>query len=120
MSLLSRARQLMAQGVLGMNRRNTECILDLNPRARFPLVDGKKRMHDLCEQIGVPTPDLYALVAAHSALWHLPRLLAKRPDFVIKPNRGAGGRGVLVIIGRDGERFVRHNGQRLEMNEVRQ
>ena len=24
-------------------------------------------------------------------------------DFVIKPNRGSGGRGILVVIGRDGE-----------------
>jgi len=83
-------------------------------------VDGKKRMRDLCLTIGIPTPDLYAVVAAHSALRHLPRLLAGREDFVIKPNRGAGGRGVLVIVGRDGPAFVRHNGQRLSEGEVTQ
>src|SRR5437763_2097033 len=98
MGLLARVRRLTAMGVLGMNRRNTECILDLNPRSCFPRVDGKKQMRDLCLQIGVPTPDVYALVAAHSALRHLPRLLARHADFVIKPNRGAGGRGVLVIV----------------------
>jgi alpha-L-glutamate ligase-like protein len=120
MSLLDRARRLRAMGVLGMNRRNTECILDLNPRPLFPMVDGKKRMRDLCVAIGVPTPDLYAVVAAHSALRHLPRLLERHEDFVIKPNRGAGGRGVLVIVGRDGPDFVRHNGQRLSPGEVSQ
>jgi alpha-L-glutamate ligase-like protein len=83
-------------------------------------VDGKKQMRDLCVGMGVPTPDLYAVVAAHSALWHLPRLLAGRDDFVIKPNRGAGGRGVLVIVGRDGPGFVRHNGQRLSAVELTQ
>ncbi len=77
-------------------------------------------MRDLCVKMGVPTPDLYALVAAHSALRHLPRLLAGRDDFVIKPNRGAGGRGVLVIVRRDGADFVRHNGQRLGTIEVTQ
>src|SRR5207237_7771744 len=41
-------------------------------------------------------------------------------DFVIKPNRGSAGRGVLVIVGRDGERFVRHNGERLRMEQLRQ
>src|SRR5215471_3726416 len=120
MSLLDRVRRLTAMGVLGMNRRNTECILDLNPRPLFPLVDGKRRMRDLCQAMGVPTPDLYAVVAAHSALRHLPRLLAGRQDFVIKPNRGAGGRGVLVVVGRDGPDFVRHNGQRLTPGEVSQ
>jgi alpha-L-glutamate ligase-like protein len=83
-------------------------------------VDGKKQMRDLCRSIGVPTPDLYALVAAHSALRHLPRLLEGHQDFVIKPNRGAGGRGVLVVVGRDGPNFVRHNGQRLTPGEVGQ
>jgi alpha-L-glutamate ligase-like protein len=107
-------------GVLGMNRRNTECILDLNARPLFPLVDAKKKMHDLCRAIGVPTPDVYAVLAAHSVLRHLPRLLEKRRDFVIKPNRGAGGRGVLVITGRDGSQFVRHNGTRMELGEINQ
>jgi alpha-L-glutamate ligase-like protein len=120
MNLLERVRRLRAMGVLGMNRRNTECILDRNPRPLFPLVDGKRQMRDLCQMIGVPTPDLYAQVAAHSALRHLPRLLSGREDLVIKPNRGAGGRGVLVIVGRDGEAFVRHNGQRLSEGEVTQ
>jgi alpha-L-glutamate ligase-like protein len=120
MNLLARARRLRELGILGMNRRNTECILDLNPRERFPLVDDKKRMRDLCISIGVPTPAIYAVVLAHSALRHLPRLLEPRSDFVIKPKRGAGGRGVLVIVGRDGAAFVRHNGQRLELGEVHQ
>jgi len=115
----------MAQGILGMNRRNTECILDLNPRACFPRVDSKRTMRDLCRQIGVPTPTLYAILAAHSALRHLPRLLARLDDFVLKPNRGAGGRGILVIVGRDkpgagGDAFLRHNGQRLTLGEVSQ
>src|SRR5262249_8348475 len=118
MNLLARARPLRQMGVLGMNRRNAECSLDLNPRARFPLVDSKKQMRELCRSIHVPTPEIYAVVAAHSALRHLPRLLEPRASFVIKPNRGAGGRGVLVITGRDGPSFVRHNGERLAMDGV--
>jgi alpha-L-glutamate ligase-like protein len=103
-----------------MNRRNAACILDLNPRRLFPLVDGKRQMRDLCRRIGVPTPEIHAVVAAHSALRHLPRLLAGRDDFVLKPNRGAAGRGILVVAGRDGDRFVRHSGERLTAEDVRQ
>jgi alpha-L-glutamate ligase-like protein len=116
----TRWRRLRANGVLGMNARNTRCILDLNPRHRYPLVDGKKAMRDLCRDIGVPTPRLYAVLAAHSALRHLPRLLEARTDFVVKPDRGAAGRGVLVVIGRDGDGFLRHNGEHLSRNAVRQ
>src|SRR5262249_11811332 len=55
-----------------------------------------------------------------SMLRRLPELLAGHPEFVIKPNRGAGGRGVLVIIGPDGKRYVRHNGEVIELDAVRQ
>src|SRR5947208_10299520 len=98
-SWLERWRRLRAKGILGMNSRNTRCILDHNPRHRFPVVDGKRKMRDLCRAIGVPTPEIYATLATHSALRHLPRLLEGHAHFVIKPNRGAGGRGILVIIG---------------------
>ena len=120
MNWIRRWRRLRETGILGMNRRNAECILDLNPRRLFPQVDGKRQMRDLCRKIGVPTPEIYAALAAHSALRHLPRLLAGREDFVLKPNRGAAGRGILVVSGRDGECFVRHSGERLTAEDVRQ
>jgi alpha-L-glutamate ligase-like protein len=103
-----------------MNRRNAECILDLNPRRLFPVVDGKRQMRELCRQIGVPSPEIFAVLAAHSALRRLPEILAGRSDFVLKPNRGAAGRGILVITERDGDLMVRHSGQRLNAEDVRQ
>lgn len=120
MSWWTRPRKMRQAGILGMNRRNTQCILDCNPRRIFPLVDDKLRMHQLCARIGVPTPKLFAVVARHSELRRLPQVLAPRADFVLKPARGAAGRGILVISGRDGDAFVRHNGQRLGLSDLRQ
>src|SRR5260370_19850708 len=120
MNWMERWRRLKQRGILGINRRNSECILDLNPRRHFPLVDRKSRMHDLCRALGVPTPKLYAILAAHSALRHLPDLLAARTEFVLKPNRGAGGRGIVVLIDRDGDDFLRHNGERIRFGDLRQ
>jgi alpha-L-glutamate ligase-like protein len=118
MNWLTRWRRLRTAGVLGMNRRNAECILDLNPRRDFPQVDTKSKMYRLCQELGVPTPRLYALIIAHSALRHLPRLLDSRADFVIKPDRGSGGRGVLVVVGREDNGFVRSNGERLTLGAL--
>src|SRR5215813_11118317 len=101
LGLFRAARRLRELGILGMNRRNAACILDHNPRAKFPLVDDKMRMHRLCRDIGVPTPAVYVEVTSYSMLRRLPELLAGRDDFVIKPNRGSAGRGVLVVTGRD-------------------
>jgi alpha-L-glutamate ligase-like protein len=115
-----RWRRMKELGILGMNQRNAECILDLNPRSSYPVVDSKHKMSELCVQIGVPTPAIYTVVRSHSGLRHLPQLLAERTDFVVKPNRGSGGRGILVIIGRDGKDFLRHNGERVDFGEIRQ
>jgi alpha-L-glutamate ligase-like protein len=118
--LFRAARRLRELGVLGMNRRNAACILDHNPRSLFPIVDDKLRMHELCRRIGVPTPAIYAAVSTYGQLRRLPDLLAGREDFVVKPNRGSAGRGVLVIIGRHGAGYRRHNGERISPDALRQ
>jgi alpha-L-glutamate ligase-like protein len=118
--LFTAARRLRELGVLGMNRRNAACILDHNPRALYPVVDDKLRMHRLCRQIGVPSPVVYTAVDSYGMLRRLPQLLAGRDDFVVKPNRGSAGRGVLVVIGRRGENYVRHNGELLRADALRQ
>ena len=103
-----------------MNRRNAACILDHNPRILFPLVDDKLRMRDLCAQhrradAGGLRPSIRTRSCAGCRI-----LLGDRGDFVVKPNRGSAGRGVLVVIGREGDRFLRHNGERLRLDELRQ
>jgi alpha-L-glutamate ligase-like protein len=118
--LFRAARRLKELGILGINRRNAACILDHNPRSLFPVVDDKLRMRDLCERMAVPTPRIYAVVGYHAQLRRLPELLGQHGDFVVKPNHGSAGRGVLVLIGRDGSTYLRHNGERLSLEPLRQ
>ncbi len=136
--LFSAGRRLKELGILGMNHRNAACILDRNPRELFPVVDDKLRMRDLCLKIGVRTPQVYTEISYHSMLRHLDDYLGEREDFVIKPNRGSAGRGVLVVVARGpspyplprprgGEgrvrgtqHFVRHNGEILPADKLRQ
>ncbi|HEV3256157.1 MAG TPA: alpha-L-glutamate ligase-like protein [Gemmataceae bacterium] len=113
-------RRLKQLGILGMNRRNAAYILDHNPRALYPLVDDKLRMQHLCTRIGVPTPAVYGEIFYHSMLRHLADHLGEREEFVIKPNRGSAGRGVLVIVARKGKDYVRHNGECLRLEQIRQ
>jgi alpha-L-glutamate ligase-like protein len=118
--LFSSWRKLKKLGILGINKRNAAFILDYNPRALYPLVDDKLRMRDLCREIRVPTPEVYASLGSHSSLRRLDQLLKDRDEFVFKPNRGSAGRGVLVIVGREGPRFRRHNGEMLSHDHLRQ
>ena len=114
------ARRLARLGILAMNRRNAACILDHNPRALYPVVDDKLRMRDLCLRIGVPSPEVFAVVEYQAQLRRLPKILDGLSDFVVKPNRGSAGRGVLVLTGRDGDAFLRHNGERVGFDHLRQ
>jgi alpha-L-glutamate ligase-like protein len=118
--LFTAASRLRELGVLGMNRRNAACILDHNPRAKYPIVDDKLRMHNLCRQIGVLTPKVYLEITTYAMLQGLPARLGALDDFVIKPNRGSAGRGVLMIVGREGKRYLRHNGEKLSIDSLRQ
>jgi alpha-L-glutamate ligase-like protein len=118
--LWNAARRLKERGILGMNRRNAAYILDYNARALYPVVDDKLRMRDLCVRIGVPTPAIYAAIRYHSELRQLSAILAGRGDFVIKPDCGSAGRGVLVFTGREGDIFSRHNGECLPLEQLRQ
>jgi alpha-L-glutamate ligase-like protein len=118
--LLRAARRLRERGILGMNRRNAAYILDHNPRRLFPVVDDKERMRQLCVRIGVPTPAVYATVSCFGRLKRLGEDLGRHQEFVIKPNRGSAGRGVLVIVERRGDAFVRHNGDSLALDQLRQ
>jgi alpha-L-glutamate ligase-like protein len=118
--LLKAARRLKHFGILGMNRRNAALILDYNPRSLYPIVDDKLRMRNLCKRIGVPTPAIYAAVRSYAQLRRLTDLLRFRDDFVIKPNRGSAGRGIFVVVDRDGDQFLRHNGERVGFEHLRQ
>jgi alpha-L-glutamate ligase-like protein len=113
-------RELKTLGILGMNHRNAACILDHNPRRLYPVVDDKLRMHELCRTIGVPTPDIHEVIRSHSVLRRLAKHMSRYEDFVVKPNRGSAGRGVLVVTGRVSSAFIRHNGEVMDWERLRQ
>jgi len=118
--LFNAPRRLRELGILGINARNAAYILDQNPRAFFPLVDDKLLMRDLCVRIGVPTPRVYSVISYPSMLRQMQKTLGDLDDFVVKPNHGSAGRGVLVLVGCDGSNYLRHNGERLSLEELRQ
>src|SRR5262249_52487657 len=118
--LFGAARRLRELGILGMNRRNAAYILDHNPRSGFPVVDDKLRMRHLCRLIGVPTPEVFAELAGTAKLRRSRDHLSEVKDFVTKPNRGSAGGGVLVLVGRHKDCFIRHNGDRVTLEQLQQ
>jgi len=113
------AHRLRSRGVFGMNARNVGGILRHNPRALFPIVDDKLKLIDICQRIGVPTPAVYAVFERHGDLRLLREVLDAHPDCVIKPARGSSGRGIVLLISRTQEGFLRNNGSTATLNELR-
>jgi alpha-L-glutamate ligase-like protein len=112
------SKRLKQLGILGINRRNSEVILEKNPRSLYPLVDEKWVLHQLCERIGIPTPKMHDVIDHHHDLQRLSTTLKDLDDFVIKPARGSSGRGVLIVMGRTDKGFLRPNGKTIHLVEI--
>jgi alpha-L-glutamate ligase-like protein len=105
--------------VLGMNRRNTEYIMRCNPRRRFPLVDDKLLTKQLALKYGIPTPPLYHVVSHHGDIARLEKALADRQEFVLKPARGCGGSGIILVTDRRDGKFVTQSGKLISKDDIR-
>lgn len=110
---------LKAKGILGMNRRNTELIGQHNPRKRYPMVDNKRITKQIAAEAGIAVTELYATIEWQSQLGRLDELLAPYEGFVIKPTHGSGGKGIVVIVGRDNDAFLRADGVRMTLSQLR-
>lgn len=118
MSWLRTWRALRDEGVLGINRRNAEYTLRWNPRSKYPTVDDKLLTKKLCARAGIPTPKLLAVASHHFELRALRQALLGFDSFVLKPARGAMGNGILVVRGRDGDRFQVAGGRRIDSADL--
>jgi alpha-L-glutamate ligase-like protein len=98
-------------GLLGMNRRNAEYIMRSNPRSSFPLADDKFTTKRLAEAYQIPTPLLYHVIECHGDIAGLEKVLRDHPDFVVKPARGAGGSGIVLIADRQASNLVKPSGE---------
>ena len=107
----------IAPGILGMNRRNGCYTLVHNPRRLYPLVDNKLKTKDLLEAHRIPAPELYFTISGTAELKAL-RELKYLKEFVVKPARGAEGRGILVIVDRRGQDWCKANGEIISREDL--
>jgi len=113
------ARELRNAGVLGINRRNADFTLACNARHLYPLVDDKLITKRLAQQHGLPVPSLYFAVEHEYELAGLPARLAPFHDFVIKPARGSGGDGILIVVDSVEGRYQKASGVHLDQAQLR-
>ena len=111
-ALIERLRRVRSEA-LGLNRRNQDFFLRLNPPHLVALVDHKVETKAVLARQGLPVPQTFGRYARQRELANLAKEAEHRQEFVLKPARGAGGVGVLVIAGRSGDRVVTIGGASL-------
>jgi alpha-L-glutamate ligase-like protein len=117
--LPARPGRLRAAGVLGLNGRNMNILIRWNPKPLYRLVDDKLATKELCAAAGLAVPQTFAVVDHPVQVRRLDRLIGSHEEFVVKPVRGAGGRGVIIVAARRGEDYLAVGGRAISPEELR-
>ncbi len=119
--MFATAKKLREFGVLGLNERNCDYIMRLNPRRFYPRVDDKALTKKLALEAGMAVPDLYGVISNQGEVQNFLSIVENRESFVIKPAQGSGGDGILVITGRSKRKrdnFRRASGLLISADEI--
>ena len=107
--------------ILGMNARNLTYIRPHNLKNAKRLADDKIKSKLLLKKNGVPVPRLIAQISSRRTLenfdWNI-----LPPSFVLKPNRGLGGDGIIVIYGRKKgttDTWIKSNGKTITVEDLK-
>lgn len=110
--------KLSQRGILGMNRRNIGYISRYNQRRLFPLVDNKLKTKVLAENANISTPKLIGLVESQYDVTHLADILSGINGFAIKPAKGSGGKGIMVLKRNAEGELIKSSGTVVSLGEL--
>jgi alpha-L-glutamate ligase-like protein len=111
--------ELRALGVVGITMRNGRFMLPNTPRRFYDRVDNKIHTKRLAIANELAVPETYAILESPHDAAKVVKILANYPSFVIKPARGSGGKGVLVIDGQENNRYFKPSGASLDTSDLR-
>jgi alpha-L-glutamate ligase-like protein len=70
--------------------------------------------------VGIAVTELYGVVEIQKQIEQIEKLLSQHRDFVIKPSRGSGGDGIIVVSGKIKELYRTVNGHLLSLEDIKQ
>ncbi|MBY0355054.1 MAG: alpha-L-glutamate ligase-like protein [Rickettsiales bacterium] len=106
-------------GIIGINARNLDFIFPENKRKLYPLVDDKLKTKRLAESAGIPTPELYGVIEFQNQAKQLEQLVAPHRSFVVKPSKGSGGGGIIVVDDIVESGFKKASGEIMSRGDMR-
>lgn len=111
-------KALEARGIMGINRRNADYVLKYNRRSLYPIVDDKIITKERAIAAGIHVPEMFGVIDTEKGIDKLDDIIGQRNDFVIKPAKGAGGDGILVIADRFEGQFRLVSGRVISQDEI--
>lgn len=111
--------KLKNKGIMGMNQRNSAYIGRYNPRKLYPLVDNKLKTKIIASEANVTTPALLGVISMQAEVEGVENFIKDTPGFVIKPAKGSGGKGILVITKIENGRYFKPNGSEESLSEIK-
>lgn len=103
-------------GILGINARNLLYVRPLNPKKAVRLADDKLKSKHFLSARDIPVPKLYAVIRSHEELEKFD-FSSLPASFVLKPNLGFGGEGIIPIIGRKNGAYEKSSGSWMSQDE---
>lgn len=92
-------------------------IRPYNKKKAIRLADNKLQTKHFLSARGIPVPKLYFTIRDHRQLEKFDFNLLPE-TFVLKPNLGFGGEGIIPIVGREAEVFTKIGGYKLKTKDL--
>jgi len=110
-----------SKNILGMNARYLRYIRPNNLRRAIRIADDKLLSKKVLRRNKIPVPKLIAKISSHDELENFD--WEKLPNsFALKPNKGLGGAGILVVFGKKKNRpdaWVKSDGKMVTMEDFK-
>lgn len=80
-----------------MNARNLKYIRTKNTGESVSLADSKLKTKNFLSGRGIPFAETYAVIGSHQELSNFSFDSITENSFVVKPNHGSKGQGILIV-----------------------
>jgi alpha-L-glutamate ligase-like protein len=121
LSELIRFRGLLKKkdAVLGINARNIHLVEALNDRKLLLLAADKLQTKSRLKIEGVPVPETLYRVDNLSQLAFIDRFICGQQQFALKPNNGAQGEGILIVVDKQGNQWKKSDGTIISLLDIK-
>jgi alpha-L-glutamate ligase-like protein/uncharacterized protein (TIGR02421 family) len=105
------------KGILGLNARSLLYIRPYNKKKTIKLADDKLKTKKFLSARGIPVPKLYGVIRTKEDLEKFD-FNSLPSSFILKPNHGFGGEGIIPIANKREDGFITASGRKITKEDL--